>query len=90
MNFCGKLVKLSQQENLITKKMEKIYFITVSILFVLSVLLQQKSSTLGSMMGSDGGDEMVQTRRGADKFLHRASMFFALLLLGGAGYVMFI
>ncbi|MDH3324529.1 MAG: preprotein translocase subunit SecG [Candidatus Peregrinibacteria bacterium] len=70
--------------------MPTIFFVTVSVLFILSVLLQQKSSTLGSMMGGDGGDEMVQTRRGADKFLHRSSIFFAILLLGGAMYTMFV
>jgi preprotein translocase subunit SecG len=39
-------------------------------------------------MGQDAGDEMVQTRRGAELVLHRASILLAVLLLGGAIYSM--
>ena len=69
--------------------METIYFVGVSVLFIASVLLQAKNSSLGSMMGTDSGDEMVQTRRGAEKFLHRCSLLLAFLLFGGAAAVMF-
>ncbi len=69
--------------------MEKIYFIIVAILFIFAVLLQQKNSTLGSMMGGGAGDEIAQTRRGADKFLHRATIVLAILLFGGGIFVMF-
>jgi len=70
-------------------EMEKIYFITVAILFISVVLLQQKNSTLGSMMGGGAGDEVAQTRRGADKFLHRATILLAAMLFGGGIFVMF-
>jgi len=67
----------------------KIFFLVVPILFILCVLLQQKNSTLGSMMGGSAGDEIAQTRRGADKFLHFTTIFLAALFLGGGIYKMF-
>jgi len=66
-----------------------IFFITVSVLFIIVILLQQKNSTLGSMMGGSSGDEIAQTRRGADKFLHKSTIILSLMLFGGAIYVMF-
>ena len=65
------------------------FFITVSALLVVSILLQQKSSSLGSMMGGDAGEEIVQTRRGADKFLYRATIILSTLFIGGGIYTMF-
>lgn len=69
--------------------MAQIFFGIVSILFIVSVILQQKNSSLGSLMGQDAGDEIVQTRRGAEMFLHRASILLATLFLGGGIYMMF-
>ena len=59
-----------------------------ALLLVLLILLQQKSSSLGSMAGQDAGDEIVQTRRGAEKFLHRATIVMALLFVGSSLYAM--
>ena len=70
--------------------MFQIFFGTVSVLFILVVLLQQKNSTLGSMMGGDMGEEIAQTRRGADQFLHRATIVLSILFVGGGLYAMFI
>ncbi len=70
--------------------MFKIFFLTVTVLFIAVVLVQQKNSTLGSMMGGDGGDEMVQTRRGAERFLHRLTIILAVLWVGGGLYAMLI
>ena len=69
--------------------MFQIFFTIVSVLLVLVILLQQKSSSLGSMMGADSGDEMVQTRRGADRFLHLATIALALAFAGGGLAVLF-
>ena len=68
--------------------MFQIFFTIVSVLLVLVILMQQKSSSLGSMMGADSGDEMVQTRRGADRFLHLATIALALAFAGGGLAVM--
>lgn len=64
------------------------FFIPVATLFIITVLLQQKESSLGSMGGSDSGEAIVQGRRGADKFLHRVSILLATLLLAGGIYAM--
>lgn len=69
--------------------MFNIAYAAVAILFIVSVLLQQKNSSLGSFMGQDSGDEMVQTRRGAELLLHRASIVLSILLLAGGIYSMF-
>ena len=63
--------------------MPTIFFIIVSILLIGFILLQQKNSSLGSMGGADSGDEMVQTRRGADSFLHVGTIILAVLFAGG-------
>lgn len=68
--------------------MFQIFFTVVSVLLVAVILLQQKSSALGSMMGADSGDEMVQTRRGADKVLHYATVILAIAFAGGGLAVM--
>lgn len=67
-----------------------LYFTIVSVLFIATVLMQQKNSSLGSMMGSDAGDELVQTRRGSAQFLHMASIVLAIALLGGGLYAMYL
>lgn len=69
--------------------MFQIFFTVISVLLIVVVLLQQKNSSLGSMMGGgDSGDEMVQTRRGADKFLHRATLVLAFLFAATGIYAM--
>lgn len=68
--------------------MFQIFFTVVSVLLVIVILMQQKSSSLGSMMGADSGDEMVQTRRGADRFLHYATIGLAFAFAGGGLAVM--
>jgi preprotein translocase subunit SecG len=69
--------------------MFKIFFIIVSVLLIIVILLQQKNSGLGSLMGGGAGDEIAQSRRGADKFLHRATIVLSVLFLGGAIWAMF-
>ena len=69
--------------------MFKIFFIIVAILLISLILLQQKNSGLGSLMGGGAGDEIAQARRGADKFLHRATIVVSILFLGSAMWTMF-
>lgn len=68
--------------------MFQIFFTVISVLLVVVILLQQKSSALGSMMGADSGDEMVQTRRGADKFLHYATVGLGVAFAGSGLLIM--
>lgn len=69
--------------------MFKIFFTVISVLLIVAIILQQKNSSLGSFMGQDAGDEIVQTRRGAESFLHKASIVLSILFLGGGIYAMF-
>jgi len=71
-------------------QMFKIFYIIVTILFIAVVLLQQKNATLGSMMGGDAGDDMVQTRRGGEKFLHQMTIVLAVIFIVGGLYAMVI
>ena len=41
------------------------------------------------MMGGGSGEELAQTRRGADKFLHNTTIVLAILFFGGGVYAMF-
>lgn len=47
--------------------------IVVSLLIVVSVLLQNRAEGLGSMFGGGGG-EVFRTKRGFEKFLYYATM----------------
>ena len=69
--------------------MFKIFFIVVSVLLIGVILLQQKNSGLGALMGGGAGDEIAQARRGSDKFLHQATIVLSILFLGGAIWTMF-
>jgi len=65
-----------------------VLYIIICVLFIAVVLMQQKNSSLGSMMGGGMGDEIAQTRRGADQFLHRASIVLSVLMIVGGLYAM--
>lgn len=65
-----------------------IFMVTVSICLIGVILLQQKSSSLGSMSGEDAGEEIAQTRRGAEKFLHQITIFLVVLFTITAIYKM--
>ncbi len=59
--------------------------IVVSVLLMLSILLQNRGAGLGASFG--GGGEIYRTKRGAEKFLFRATIvlivvFMALALSG--------
>lgn len=70
--------------------MFKIAFTIISILLVVVILLQQKDSGLGVLMGGGSGEEIAQTRRGADKFLHQATVVLSILFFAGGFYFMFL
>jgi protein translocase SecG subunit len=59
-----------------------IALITLSVLLVASVLLQQMGSGLSSTFG--GGGAAYQTRRGLEKVLFRATIFFGILIVVGS------
>jgi protein translocase SecG subunit len=59
-----------------------IALITLSVLLVASVLLQQMGSGLSSTFG--GGGSSYQTRRGLEKVLFRATIFLGVLIVVGS------
>ena len=59
-----------------------IALITLSVLLVASVLLQQMGSGLSSTFG--GGGATYQTRRGFEKILFRATILFGILIIVGS------
>ncbi|MEY3471199.1 MAG: hypothetical protein RLZZ223_549 [Candidatus Parcubacteria bacterium] len=59
-----------------------IALITLSILLVAAVLLQQMGSGLSSTFGGSGAS--YQTRRGFEKLLFRATIVFGILIVIGS------
>lgn len=57
----------------------------VSILLIISILLQNRGTGLSETFGG-GGNASYQTKRGFDKFLFRASIILAILFLATAIY----
>ena len=53
--------------------------IVVSILLMVSILLQQKGSGLGAGFG--GENSVYRTKRGAEKFIFRFTIILAILFL---------
>ena len=61
--------------------------IIVSILLIISILLQNRGAGLSETFGGGaGGGNVYQTKRGFDKFLFGATVVLALLFLGTAFY----
>jgi preprotein translocase subunit SecG len=51
--------------------------VVVSVVMVISVLLQNRAEGLGTMFG--GGGEVFRTKRGLEKFLYYFTIFLAVL-----------
>lgn len=56
--------------------------ITLSVLLVASVLLQQRGSSLGGAFGGDNFSSAFHKRRGAELFLFHFSIGIAILFVG--------
>lgn len=54
--------------------------ICVSIVLVISILLQQRGTAIGSFMG--GGGESYLARRGAEKYLLWITIIFTIAFVG--------
>ncbi len=67
-----------------------IFMIVVSVALVFVILLQQKGTGLGSMAGQESGEEIAQTRRGAERVLHIFTILLALTFAAGAIYKMLV
>lgn len=56
--------------------------IIISILLMATILMQQKGSGLGSAFGGDSS--VYRTKRGAEKFIFRATIVLSVLFLATA------
>lgn len=64
--------------------MEKVLLIVqiaISVLLIISILLQQRGSGLSVTFGGGGGGEFYHSRRGIEKFLFAATITLATLLI---------
>lgn len=62
--------------------------IIISVLLIVSILLQNRGTGLGDTFGGGGGGggNVYQTKRGFDKFLFAMTVVLAILFLGTAFY----
>lgn len=58
--------------------------ISISILLVAAILLQQRGSSLGGAFGGDNYSATYNKRRGAELFLFRLTIVLALLFVASA------
>ena len=58
--------------------------ITLSILLIIGIVLQQRGATLGGAFGGDNFASTFYKRRGAEKFLFQATIGIAALLVAAA------
>ncbi len=58
--------------------------ITLSILLIVSILLQQRGSNLGGAFGGDNFSAAFHKRRGAELFLFRSTIILAILFVASA------
>ncbi len=63
-----------------TKQLVMIIQIILSVLLIISILLQVRGSGLGTMFGNVGG-EFYRSKRGVEKFLYRATVVLAILFI---------
>ena len=55
--------------------------ITLSILLIVGIVLQQRGATLGGAFGGDNFASTFYKRRGAEKFLFNATIAIAIILV---------
>ena len=55
--------------------------IVLSILLIVGIVLQQRGASLGGAFGGDNFASTFYKRRGAEKFLFRATIVIAILLV---------
>jgi preprotein translocase subunit SecG len=65
-----------------------IFQIAVSLLLILTILLQEKGVGLSAAFG--GGGEFYRSRRGLDKILFVATVVLALLFIGSSIAFIFV
>lgn len=70
------------------KNILNILQIVISILLIVTILLQQKGSGLGAAFGGDSA--IYRTKRGAEKFIFRLTIILSFLFLASALASLFV
>ena len=66
----------------------QIIMVISAVLLIISILLQERGTTLGGAFGGEGN--VYSGRRGAEKFLFYATIVFAIVFVGLAVVNLFI
>ncbi len=64
--------------------------LTLSILLILGIVLQQRGASLGGAFGGDNFASTFYKRRGAEKFLFNATIVVAVLFVVSAALAFFL
>lgn len=64
--------------------------IVVSVLIVISIVLQPKNADVGTLFGGGFGDEVKRTKRGFELFLHNFTIFLTVIFAAIAIAYMFL
>ena len=64
--------------------------LTLSILLILGIVLQQRGASLGGAFGGDNFASTFYKRRGAEKFLFNATIVIAVLFVVSATLAFFL
>lgn len=64
--------------------------LTLSILLILGIVLQQRGASLGGAFGGDNFASTFYKRRGAEKFLFNATIAVAILFVVSAALAFFL
>ena len=64
--------------------------LTLSILLILGIVLQQRGASLGGAFGGDNFASTFYKRRGAEKFLFNATITVAILFVVSAALAFFL
>jgi preprotein translocase subunit SecG len=64
--------------------------LTLSILLILGIVLQQRGASLGGAFGGDNFASTFYKRRGAEKFLFNATVVVAVLFVVSAALAFFL
>ena len=64
--------------------------LTLSILLILGIVLQQRGASLGGAFGGDNFASTFYKRRGAEKFLFNATIVVAILFVVSAALAFFL
>ncbi len=64
--------------------------VTTSVLLIISILLQQRGSSLGGAFGGDNFSSAFNKRRGAELFLFKVTIILAILFVSSVLISLFV